>query len=551
MKLRQFDLENFIIFPHTPKQIKLFILLTKILFFSLQFLQAALDTPRDYEEFDIWLELKSDNDIQRLNSLYQLHGANVTKLSWSNWSRVEISNAQVVELLNKLPNLENLKLSSWNTEFTGNASGLSLTLPKLTALEVSECGNFIFDFLAATLPENSLKNLKVDNVNEVDAKFSSFIAKQSTIKELNIRGDFMTIEPLKNLQLESLRCIIYQKDDQTSQQKEFLKSLVKSQSGLKELDLLNDSDYSFSFVDDAMFKDICALSKLEKLLISIDGISADGIKSISSLSALKSLQLKTNRESSLAAFKELSGQKNSSLQDLVLNTWSFDIPTETYEALGQNNPNLKSLKITLGTRHSINFYAKAFPNLERLSVKFGEANNRMEFGQAFDANDNFTQSKLKKIKLNFWGSEATNGTAFAKMLGMFTNLERIEIQTKFEFKADLINQIAANLNNIKEIKLLQFAVHNNETFPADTIEALKSLRSKVNFVSLVLSNVQNVNFGPERMEEGDVEDRSFTFQPLINALKDVYRVKSSGFSNIRIHNNLELIAGCEKYECAE
>lgn len=507
----------------------------------MQALESILDTTKTLEEFDIWLEIKSENEVQRLKQLYQAQGKNVQKLFWCNWSQHEVSAAEIVEMLNCFPNLKFLKLSSWDKEFTGEAG--KLELPNIKCIEVSECQSFVLEFLANALPENVIKCVKIDRVSEADDKFCALIKKQASIKRLNIHGDFKTVEPLTELKLERLRCLLPHNEEKSDEQRTFLQTLIKSQPDLINLDLLNESDYAFSFVDDGMFADISALSKLENLAIGIDGMSASGIKAITNLSALKDLQLKTNKESSLVIFKELSGLKNATLEHLILHLWSFDIPAETYEAMGANFENLKSLKITLGTRHKISFFAKAFPNLENLRIKFGEANNRVEFDQIYDGSENITQSKLKKLCLRMWGAETIDTESFFKFLGVFTSLEKLQINTKFPFTAEFINQLAEKLNSIKNIKLSTFEIRNSETFPTETIDALKLLRTKVNFASLSLSNIQNVDFGNGHSPDADGEFHDFTFQPLVDALKGVYSQKSSSMANIRIHNNLELIAG--------
>lgn len=506
-------------------------------------LDAVLDTASNVEEFDIWLEIKSDNEVQRLKTLFEKLGGSVKKLTWSNWSQHELSAAEIIGLLGSLKSLESLKLSSWQKPFTGDAG--SLDLPNISEIEVSEGNNFIFDFLTAALPENTIKSLRVDRISEVEEKLVQFLKKQSSITRLDVQGDISNVEALSSLKLERLRVILYEKSEETDDQKKFLQTLIKSQSELVDLDLLNDSDYSFCFVDDAIFADIAALSKLENLAIAIDGLTANGIKEITNLTALKNLRVKTNRDSSLELFKELGELKLSSLESLVLNLWSFDIPADTYTAFGQNFENLKALRITLGTRHSIEFFAKAFPNLEDLSVRFGEANNRVEFSQAFTGGET-VDSKLKKLRLQFWGGETIDTDKFLEFLGLFANLEKLDIHTKFPFSAAFINQLADKLGSIKSIKLSSFEVRNSETFPTETVDALKALREKVSYASLSLANVQHVDFGGGIPDDADGESRQFTFQPLVDALKGVYEPKSSSLANIRIHNNLELIAGKEE-----
>jgi hypothetical protein len=487
------------------------------------------------------LELNDDN-VGKLKNIYKTKGGSVKRLKWCNFSTYVLSANDFCEMLNSFPNLEDLKLSSWRNEFTGAGN---ISLKNLKSLQVSECGNWILKFLSEALPSNVLQELDVHGIQEPDANFNALISKQSSIKKLEIRGDFNTLNGLRSLQLTSLRCILYEKTDLKAEQTEYLRNLISSQKNLKELDVLNESAYSFSFVDDATITDaISNLSNLEKLSFNIDGITTDSIKSIGKLPALKILELKTNREKSLEIFKELSSMNNSSIEQLLLDMWDFDIPQDTYTAFGQNWICLKVLRISLGTWHPVNFYAKAFPNLENLDIRFGESNNTVEFSKGFEAGSGTKQSNLKKLKLQFWGSEMIDSSGFFELLGMFPNLERLDMVSKFPFKADFINELANNLGSIKHLILSNIQVTNSEQFPAETIDALKILPSKLRYVKLTISNIQNVDFGFEGEQDPETcEKRDFTFQPLIDGLQGIYQTSDCSMANIRIYNNLVLTAG--------
>lgn len=506
-------------------------------------MDAILDTPDDREcvEIDILLEL-SDAELPRIRRIYETYGKTATKLKWSNWNQYSVNASTIVELLNLLPNVQEIEFSSWNKEFDGTAPTDSLNLPSLKLIEISECNNFILEFLATALPDNSIESLNVQRVRDGDANFSALITKQKSIKNLDIAGmEFVTFKPLQALKLNKLRAVIYKCDEAHEKQALFLKSVISSQKELTHLDLLDDSAYSHTFVDDAMFTEITKLANLQTLIISVDGISQ--ISGIEDLSKLKDLQLKTNRDKSLAVFKELSEISNSSVERLTLNLWSFEVPAETYEAFGVNFSNLKFLKITLGTRHKVNFFAKAFPNAEELNIKFGEANHPVEFQDAYESDTGIKQSNLKKINLKFWGSKEIDTALFFEMLDMFPSLEALELTSKFPFSAEFFSKLADKSKKINFIKISAVDVHNNEAYPSATSDALKALAAKVKFVSLSFRNVQQVDFGGGVAPGTDGEDRSFTFQPLIDQLKGVYRACTSSMANIRIMNDLVLISG--------
>jgi hypothetical protein len=225
--------------------------------------------------------------------------------------------------------------------------------------------------------------------------------------------------------------------------------------------------------------------------------------------------------------------------------WTFEIPTETYEAFGENYKNLKSLKITLGTKHKINFFAKALPNVEELSIKFGESNNPVEFSQAFESSTGVTNENLKSLDLNLWGGEMIDSASFFEMLAIFPNLEKLKISSKFPFCGDFFNQLSEKLGNIKNIRLSLIEIRNNEKFEASSTDALKVLASKVQFAKLTFRNVQYCDFGSGVGEGNDGEDSSFTYKPLIDALEGVYKACESSMANIRVMNDLVLTAGSE------
>lgn len=516
-----------------------------IFYLSFQPLDALLDSPdgRECDELDILLEL-SDKEVPRVRRIFEVYGKTATKLKWCNWTQFEVSASLIVELLNLLPNLEYLQFTSWNKTFVGDAPENGVNLPNLKIVEITECGNFILQFLATTLPDNTVESFKEERVQDCDANFSAFIAKQQAIKSLDISGmNFKTFEPLQSLQLKKFRAVIHKSEENHATQVEFLKSVLASQSSLTSLDLLDDSAYSHSFVNDAIFAEISKLVNLETLIISVDGISQ--ISGFEALTKLKNVHLKTNRDSALGVLKELAAIGHDSIERLTLNLWTFEIPAETYEAFGANFKNLKSLKITLGTRHKVNFFARALPNVEELSIKFGEANHPVEFQEAFESGTGIVNSSLKSLDLNFWGSEMIDSTGFFEMLSMFPNVEKVKISSKFPFCGDFFSQLAEKLNSIKVLKLSQVEIRNNETFPAATSDSLKTLAGKLKFTKLTFRNVQHVDFGGGVGDGNDGEDRNFSYQPLIDSLAGVFKACESSMANIRVMNDLVLLAGSE------
>lgn len=106
--------------------------------------------------------------------------------------------------------------------------------------------------------------------------------------------------------------------------------------------------------------------------------------------------MKANYRESMESYKQSSLLRNVPLKHLHVDVHGYEISSKSYKRMAANF-NLKSLEITLGTRHSINFYMKTFPTVEKLSIRFGEANNRMEFSQAYTEDD----EKHEAFKIEF------------------------------------------------------------------------------------------------------------------------------------------------------
>lgn len=507
---------------------------------------SIMNTKRVFDTMDVWVELKSADDVKLVDNVYQRHSATVKKLDWCNWSPFALSGDGFASMLNRFLNLEKLKISSWQVklvEMEGKA--MKLNLPKLKRLELEDCDPFIVDFFAQALPSNVLRELRLCGINVARDSLKTFIAGQSSITDLDAKGDFSDPETFQQVKLTRLRCILIE-NESPSTQRIFLKTLIKSQPALVTLDTFSEQDYSFTYVNDEVFEEITKLQKLEKLRMNIDGISPEGIKGFAKLGNLKTFETKTNRDSSLEVFRELSLLQKLPLENLILHLWSFEIPAQTYQQFGQNYQ-LKSLTITLGTWHKINFFTETFPTLESLSVRFGEANNTVEFSKVY-IDDNQLHLNIKSLNFKFWGRELMNDAMFFRMLKSFPNLESLQVHSMFPCSASFIRSLAGNLSNLKVLKLSAIDVKNNEKFAPETIESFKELRKKLYFCSLSLSNIQDVFFGDvldaaNNTEHG--EDRSFTFKPLVDALKYDFNVKESSMANIRIYNTLVLTAGVE------
>lgn len=285
-------------------------------------------------------------------------------------------------------------------------------------------------------------------------------------------------------------------------------------------------------------QEVTKLSKLESLVISLDGLTT--IQGLQNLQTLKELELKTNKDETVEFFKDFSKLRFEKLEKLTLNLFYFDIPEEVYQAMSQNLPNLKSLRVTLGNRHSINFFARTFPQIEELHVRFGSSNNHLTFNQALERNSKDVQRNLKKIEFSFQGDSKTNIDDFSAFLNIFPNLESLDISTDFSYSTELFAKIDENLNNLKSLKLSSISIDSYETFPVETSNAMKNLAGKLKFIQINFTNVR-------RMFDRNYNDK-FSFGPFINELKGDFRYDEDGISTIHDYTTLVIEAGLENWK---
>jgi hypothetical protein len=206
--------------------------------------------------------------------------------------------------------------------------------------------------------------------------------------------------------------------------------------------------------------------------------------------------------------------------------WSFEIPAENYEAFAENMPNLKNLKITLGTRHKINFYAKIFKNLESLSVKFGDANLVVNFNSIFELDTGIFNENLKKLSLCLTGSNLIEEEKFFEMLKTFPNVEFLDITAKFQNDAKFYKTLNENLQKIQEIKLSSISVKLDDEFKPELLKSFKALAKKLNFISILFVNKRKRR------------DPEVTFEPLTKGLQSFYEFEEGGYS---IHCQVNLM----------
>lgn len=490
---------------------------------------------RNFDVFDVYLQFKDADDVALLKNIYEKHGQTVKNLEWCNWSKHALNEKDVVEMLNSIPNMEQLRMGAWSTKFLLQESSKNLlNLQKLKKLIISECEVFIVDFFLQNLPENVLEELKINKTTIPQETLKSFLEKQKRITKLDIQGQNISdTEHFKRLKLERLKFEMLGYKDLSAQQS-FLRALIQMQPRLKSLILSH-------YVNDDIFHEITNLQLLENLKINIDEVSPNVIHFISKLKNLKTFVIETGFGTSPEIIENLSLQKLP-IEHLIIDSY-INISDQSYQHFSQNFK-LKSLVIGLGFYEPINFFMENFPNLEVLSVRFGDANNKVELSDVLDGDDLQVHDKMKNLKLEFFGKALVDCGEFLKLLSCFPNLQKFDSRSNFPFSAEFFSSLAANLNQIRSLHLTGLDVNDDEEFSAELIASLKKISQKLDYCKIEISNVQSLFGNRKRSSDEEVKSRKvFSFEPLKDALKYDFKINETCMCNIRIHRNLTLTSG--------
>jgi hypothetical protein len=453
-----------------------------------------MNTQRIFDSLDVHIDFQSAEDVILLKDVYQRHGETVKILEWSNWSNFMLNEDDVAEMLNWMPNLEELELSSWRVELgkTETSPKMRLNLTKLKILEVSDCKNFMVEFLNAHLPENVLKKVKIQRLSVESDVLKRFLDDQQSIEALDIsEGEFLDPEVFQSLKLKHLRCVPYDTDS-PAEQRAFMKELIRSQPALTLLDTLSLHDYLFNIVDDEVFHEITECQQLATLKINIDKVPPASVRKIEKMKKLVSLLLPGETKISQEIFRQFA-----------------------------ENFNLKSLTAQNGVCHDLNFFIETFPNLEKLSVQY-----------IIFMDDSKIHSKLKKLDIH--SNETTSEQHLSRILSCFPNLSVFKVNSSLWFSVDLIRFLSSDVKNVEILEISWIWVNTDEKFPSEIIESLKKMSKKFKHCKLSLINVQA---GRRSRTIGETD---FSFEPLKKALEDHFRFNEVAMCNINIKRRLEM-----------
>lgn len=95
--------------------------------------------------------------------------------------------------------------------------------------------------------------------------------------------------------------------------------------------------------------------------------------------------------------------------------------------------------------------------------------------------DGFVHFKIKRLTLICSQKKTVNTDLFFRMRNSFSNLDKLEIQSKFPISSNFFYELIGNIHFIKSLTIGSFSIRNVEKFPDTIIEVLKHLQKNLEF----------------------------------------------------------------------
>lgn len=492
----------------------------------------------------------SHKDMTQLKNILEYHGPTVTKLELIVASSFGIGESEFIEMLNFMPKLTELKMVIWEKSLRlecGNQKTL-LHLFNLRRLEFFGCTTTVLKIFTASLPRHVISEFKFSGKQNLYHVWDKFVTTQLSIKRLDISGDFNDNQPFQKLQLTHFRVVF--RDEYSLLFQNFIKSFIKSQTGLIHFDALCLTHGRCMKINSDSLIDISSLTKLQSLLLNIEEISSWKIQTMTTLRKLKTLEIDSNCENSIGTIVKLSLINNFEVENFVFRMNSLEVPTCAYKNIGRNFLNLKSLTIAYDAKHKINFFMKQFPNLESLKVKYGDSKKIVYLVDVYD-DDGVVHAKMKHLTLIFNQLKPIKVDLFFRMRNCFPNLEKLEVHAKFPFCSRFMYELLGCIRKIKSLTIASFSVRNKEKFDHIMKEVLIHMRKKLKYIKIIFRNLQNLSrhsvpiSGDSRIESCDERDPKFSYIPIINELQGYFNVRTSKSGDNKLARHLEISAGRE------
>lgn len=397
------------------------------------------------------------------------------------WFDYSIPGAQLCTILNRMPNLEELKLANLKVN-PDPIAGDELHLPKLRKLSLSRC-EFSTELLKC-FPSNILLELTLDCNEYVDIKrcIQDFLDRQPNITKLRIVA-FRHLRVklnLDHLKLQQLEVHVLANA---------LKKILKHQTEIRSLFV----DYTFrekiSFRRQLhevryinLFNTLRKLDKLEFLKFRSNGTfeSQEVIKAIGNLTSLKTLLIEDHPGVSSWNKVAWSAARMPLLERLDIDYCRPEKSSEEVARLGISFPRLKHLMAWSSWFPQLVNILDTFPDLETLQMCKEDHYLRVCFDQVV-IRDGFSHINLKQLVVGNSSDEFTiNMPQLLRIVNACPNLERLMLYYSSSVDTEAIRDILETHPNLTHLCLdadnFQFTTSN---FRDDAIDVIKTLGRKL------------------------------------------------------------------------
>lgn len=437
--------------------------------------------------------------VTQLQQLYRLKtiafkfGPDITDFTWES---CKLSKAEIITLLNFMPNCESLTAIAWKLQTeTYDEPVPLLTLNSLVNLKVTRFDKSTIEFFSL-LPQNVIKKLNLQGDPE------EFLAKQQSIEKLELHVDSFNSNDLHKMSLSELKLKLrrYKNDDEIS----IIQSTIEKQHNLSAVDLVG-CEGCFDG-DDGAFVAICNLKQLQSLKLNIDELSSGTfVEHFGKLKNLRTLELESvehNYSPIVVIIDELCHMEMPRLENLKIYLSDVGVPLDRIERMGRKFKSLKCLTIRCDRPLPLDCYLANLENLTSLHIDYHYSK---EFAKLCN-NYQIKCNSLKHLSLQgfSFGSDDVNWNELTLLMlaDIVPNLEVLDTDASFPFNTDFILRIMqklAKLETIKSWSMVQSG-ENYHKFDQVSVFNLKRIASILNQFSIEL-RLKAIDMDVSRVKE--------------------------------------------------
>lgn len=305
-----------------------------------------MNSRRDFDELKI-INYKSIDDhvTRKMLAILEKYEEEIKHVNVYN---SELTESQMIEMLNKFKNLETL--SFYDVTYNSTESDdVELKLSNLKSFEMQLC-NLIIPRTILRVPGNSLEHLSINNCILDQRTVGRILTAQKTLRALEFDPYYVEPNLMADLQLRKLKLM----------SKRNVIPILKNQQNLLSLDLAR------AHISDDEFLQICKMKKLKSLKLWVDRISYEILDNLIHLNELEELSLNYDRLEIEYVIKVCTIFLPS-ITTLKIEFPKLKILQENFIAIAVNCPNIHHLFIKCQSIGVIGTILQNFKNLRTLA----------------------------------------------------------------------------------------------------------------------------------------------------------------------------------------